>query len=331
MTATTATDVSGVEYYFLCTAGGGNDSGWQDSSSYTDTGLSELTQYSYRVKARDKSSNQNETAYSEIKSATTQDGTAPTPNPMTWAVEPNATGTSSISMTATTATDASGVEYYFECTAGGGHSSNWQDSTTYTDTGLSASTQYTYKVQARDKSSNQNETAWSTTKSATTDTTGGQNLEFTASEDTYVSEQGPDNNYGSWTTMRIRTNSDKDYFAYIKVTVSGASGTVTSAKLKIRTYDASIPYNVSAWAVTGSWSEGTLTWNNDNLSWGGSALDTKSGLSAETWYEWDVTSAVSGNGTYTFGIKSSGDTGKSLYSTESAYDPVLLVETNGGE
>jgi len=79
-------------------------------------------------------------------------------------------------MTATTATDTSGVEYYFDCTAGGGNDSGWQDSATYEDTGLSASTQYTYQVRARDKSSNQNATGWSTEKSATTDAEGDPNL-----------------------------------------------------------------------------------------------------------------------------------------------------------
>ena len=64
-------------------------------------------------------------------------------------------------MTATTATDPSGVEYFFECTAGGGHSSAWQDSPTYTDTGLTAATQYSYRVRARDKSAAQTATAWS--------------------------------------------------------------------------------------------------------------------------------------------------------------------------
>jgi len=88
---------------------------------------------------------------------------------MTWATEPYATGATSISMTATTATDVSGVEYFFDCTAGGGNDSGWQDSATYEDTALSSETQYSYKVQARDKSTNQNATAFSTTKSATTD------------------------------------------------------------------------------------------------------------------------------------------------------------------
>jgi hypothetical protein len=159
MTATTATDASGVQYYVDCTTSGGHDSGWQNDATYEDTGLSSSTQYSYRVKARDKSSNQNATAYSTSKSATTDspDTTAPTPDPMTWATEPYAVSSTSISMTATTATDASGAEYYFDETSGnpGGSDSGWQDSTTYADTGLDPDTTYSYKVKARDKSTNQ--------------------------------------------------------------------------------------------------------------------------------------------------------------------------------
>ncbi len=97
------------------------------------------------------------------------DTTPPTPDPATFAVAPYATGTTSISMTATTATDESGVEYYFTCTAGDGNDSGWQDGTTYEDVGLSPSTQYTYTVMARDKSVNQNITAPSAEESATTD------------------------------------------------------------------------------------------------------------------------------------------------------------------
>ncbi|MCK4958890.1 MAG: hypothetical protein KAT00_05810, partial [Planctomycetes bacterium] len=168
MTAFAATDVSGIEYYFACTAGGGNDSGWLASATYEDTGLSEMTLYSYTVKARDLSSNLNETVASGALSATTQDGTAPLPNPMTWATVPYATGPNSISMTATTATDISGVEYYFACTAGGGNDSGWQAGATYEDTGLNDLTSYSYTVKARDLSVNLNETAASSAQPATT-------------------------------------------------------------------------------------------------------------------------------------------------------------------
>jgi len=93
----------------------------------------------------------------------------PEPDPMTWATEPYTNEKSSITMIATTATDSSGVEYYFDETSGnpGGSDSDWQDSPIYTDDGLQAGTTYTYQVKARDKSTNHIETDYSILKSAT--------------------------------------------------------------------------------------------------------------------------------------------------------------------
>ena len=98
------------------------------------------------------------------------DTNAPTPNPLTWALAPSALNHTTITMTATTATDASGVEYFFEETSGnpGATNSDWQASPSYMDSGLSPETQYTYRVKARDLSPNRNETSWSTAESATT-------------------------------------------------------------------------------------------------------------------------------------------------------------------
>jgi parallel beta-helix repeat protein len=92
----------------------------------------------------------------------------PEPNPMTWDLPPEAIGPDRITMTATTASDPSGVEYYFECISGGGHDSDWQLSPIYMDTLLLPSTQYTYRVKARDMSELQNETGWSAPAQATT-------------------------------------------------------------------------------------------------------------------------------------------------------------------
>ncbi|MGD0786120.1 MAG: metallophosphoesterase, partial [Sedimentisphaerales bacterium] len=98
------------------------------------------------------------------------DHTPPTPNPMTWASAPTATGATSITMTANTATDANypPVQYYFECTTDSNKSSTWQISPTYAPTGLTPSTLYTFRVKARDAAPVPNETGWSTEQSATT-------------------------------------------------------------------------------------------------------------------------------------------------------------------
>jgi hypothetical protein len=163
MSATVASDISGVEYYFTETTGnpGGDDSGWQDSPDYTDDGLQAGTLYTYTVTARDKSANQNATVVSAAASATTigvpSDVTPPVPNPASFASAPAATGYSEITMTATTGTDASGpVEYLFTETSGnpGGSSSGWQSSPVYTDSGLSELTEYTYTVTLRDSVGN---------------------------------------------------------------------------------------------------------------------------------------------------------------------------------
>ena len=73
MQATMATDASGVQYYFANLTDPNHDSGWIDTPSWIDTSLEPGTTYSYNVKARDKSSNVNETNWSETASAATAD------------------------------------------------------------------------------------------------------------------------------------------------------------------------------------------------------------------------------------------------------------------
>jgi len=96
------------------------------------------------------------------------DTTPPVPDPMTWAEPPHSIGGADITMTATTAVDLSGVEYYFANLTDPTHDSGWQTSPTYIDTGLELNTMYTYQVKARDCSLNANETGWSDTASAAT-------------------------------------------------------------------------------------------------------------------------------------------------------------------
>ena len=159
----TSTDGSGVEYYFECDTVGGHHSGWQDEQSYTDTGLAANTEYSYRVKARNRA-NLIQTDYSEWRSATTfpADTSPPSPNPATWDTEPYVIPPASIRMVATAASDDSGVEYYFECTSNPAYSSDWQDGPEYQTAALPAGYYYSFVTRTRDKSPNQNTTRDST-------------------------------------------------------------------------------------------------------------------------------------------------------------------------
>ena len=96
---------------------------------------------------------------------------APTPLKGEWAELPREQGTTSITMTAATGRDPHDVLYYFRNNnfSDGSHDSERQSSPVYTDTGLSAVTEYTYTVQMRDQSANQNEGEPSVPATALTD------------------------------------------------------------------------------------------------------------------------------------------------------------------
>ena len=151
-------DCADTEYYEVWLREGFDSwvkQGDTETSAWTLPTLNEATHYDWFVRAWNICG----TSISIYWDFITEDNTPPAPNPMTWATEPYETSTSSISMVATTATDPSGpVEYYFFTY--GGTPSAWQTSTTYTDSGLSANTQYSYWVRARDNAQNPNYTVW---------------------------------------------------------------------------------------------------------------------------------------------------------------------------
>jgi hypothetical protein len=156
----------------------------------------------------------------------------PTPNPATFASAPSADSSSAISMTATTGSDVSDpLEYLFTCTAGGGNSSGWQTSTSYTDSGLTASTQYTYTVQMRDSLLNTG--AASSEASATTDAppalpAAPSNLSVTAISGTEIDLSWTDNatdETGFKIERSKRVNTDYAQVATVGANVTSYSDT----------------------------------------------------------------------------------------------------------
>ena len=100
---------------------------------------------------------------SNIQLTWNPDTTPPDPNPMTWKTVPYAIDSHMISMEATTATDTDSppVQYQF-------NDKPWQSEATFSDTNLTANTEYCYTVKARDSAATPNETQYSEQKCATT-------------------------------------------------------------------------------------------------------------------------------------------------------------------
>ncbi|MCX6345361.1 MAG: DUF6055 domain-containing protein [Armatimonadetes bacterium] len=91
-----------------------------------------------------------------IYSIATIDKAAPYPNPAQWRVVPTAYSDSSVTMYAQVGCDPKpGVEYMFTETTGKGHSSKWQSSPVYEDTGLKADETCKYTVKMRDAAGNE--------------------------------------------------------------------------------------------------------------------------------------------------------------------------------
>jgi hypothetical protein len=150
------------------------------------------------------------------------DGSAPVPNPMSWATVPQANGRDQITMTATIANDDSGVvEYRFTCITGpaGCTTSPWQTDAAYTATGLQAGSTYEYSVSARDAFLN--ETTGSVSASATT----AANLVPTAMDDSASLEAN-----GTLPIDVLTNDSDPDGDSLTVISFTqGASGSVTSS------------------------------------------------------------------------------------------------------
>ena len=163
MTAMASSSPSGkVEYKFDRTSPSPASSGWRSSPTWTQSGLTTGATYSYTVTVRDGRGNTS--SPSAPASAIARDDAGPALPVLAaahWEMLPYATIDNKVSMTARSASDPAGVQYYFHCVSGGGPDSGWQASPTFvTPAGLPVGS-YVYQYKVRDQSARNNESEYS--------------------------------------------------------------------------------------------------------------------------------------------------------------------------
>ena len=128
----------------------------------------------------------------------------------------------------------------------------------------------------------------------------------------------------------MNDGSLSDIWSYLRFNVSGLTGTVRTATLRLWVTGASND-GPAAYATSNQWAEsgGGITWNNRPAR-SGSILDDKGIVSSGAWVDFDVTRAVTGNGTFSFVLTpTSNDTLQAVSREGTASQRPRLVVTAG--
>ncbi len=146
---------------------------------------------------------------------------------------------------------------------------------------------------------------------------------FAVAADARVEGTQPTRNFGS--ESALRTDGDPRYESFLRFEVSGLSGPVLRAKLRLYATDATV--NGPALYSTGlDWQESTVTFQSKPALQ--LYLSTSGPVAANTWVEWDVTAAVQGNGTVSLAVMPTGMDGTVFYARDTslaALRPQLVV------
>ena len=171
-------------------------------------------------------------------------------------------------------------------------------STSYVDTTVSPLTHYDYVVKAIDAAGNKSG-AGNTAGVSTPAPPASETLTFDAAADARVEEGFPTTNFGDSTKLRATNGPPME--SYLRFALSGISGTIQSAKLRIYDTNDSTNNGPEIHKAGSSWTESGITWSNRPALTGGPS-DDKVVIAKETWVEYDVAPLVTGNGDVTFAL-----------------------------
>jgi hypothetical protein len=155
-------------------------------------------------------------------------------------------------------------------------------------------------------------------------------ITFIAEADAQVSEANPSTNYGNATYLQVDGAADPEVESFIRLTVKGISGTIQNAKLRV--YDSTNASNngPAVYATGTSWTESALTWKSRPARTS-AELDNKGSLTTNTWVDYDVTSQVTGNGTFSFVLAADSNDAATFSSRQGSQPPQLVIAVAGGQ
>ena len=151
---------------------------------------------------------------------------------------------------------------------------------------------------------------------------GGGGTTFTPTADAYVKSDTPGGNFGTATSLRLRSGSQV-VTSFLRFVVTGLVKPVVSAKLRLTVTDPGLAgsvYSVSDWG----WSENTITYASAPAP-SGQPLSTLGSANAGQVVEFDLGSAITGNGTYAIAIAGGGSDPVFYGSRESGTPPQLVL------
>jgi PKD repeat protein len=140
--------------------------------------------------------------------------------------------------------------------------------------------------------------------------------------DAYFNTSSPTKNYATATVLKLHSPTTAEYRPIVKFTLSGLSGAPSSVKIRLFVADASVDCG-SWYKVDNGWTETGVNWNNKPVV-SGSPVATVGNGDVGTWIEVDVTSAITGNGTYSFEA-TSGSTNTAEFSSREGTNPPQVV------
>jgi hypothetical protein len=144
-----------------------------------------------------------------------------------------------------------------------------------------------------------------------------------AEADSHVREASATSNFGTSTQLIVDGGTDPARDAYLRFTISGLTGSIQTAKLRLFNTDGSVN-GPAVYTTSSNWSETGITWNNRPARTSG-AIDDKGALTVNTWVEYNVTSLITGNGTYSFVLATDSTDGVTFSSRESTSPPELVL------